>query len=105
MRGRRINLRAVRSSQSQYGTAVLDYGYLHSQANTEERNGLFTGITDCGDLSFDPPVSEAAGNKNPADSAKQFAHILICNLFSIDPADLHFRVGCKTCMRERLHYA
>src|SRR5690606_1622748 len=103
MRRSRVDLRAVRAFEARKRTRGFNDGYLHAQANSEERDLLFTSITNRRNLALDSPIAEAARHKDTADTLQLLRYVVSGNVLRIHPADFHFRIVIEASMRQRLN--
>ena len=92
MRGRRVQLTAVRVLIADDVTAELHDCQLHAEAETQERNAVRARIFDGLKLSGDTAVAEAAGNQDAADIAEQFVRIRSVQVLGFNPLDIHLGI-------------
>src|SRR5690349_7742972 len=60
----RVEFGAVRTHETGYVARVLNDGELHAETDTEIRHLVFPCIANRPNLSFDPALSESAGNED-----------------------------------------
>ena len=98
--GRRLHFARIRIGQTQHVACEFDHGALHTEADSQERDLVLTCIAHSDDLTFDTAVAEARGHEDTGHPAQLLGHILGCDLFRIDIAQLDLAVVHGPCMDE-----
>ena len=105
IRSVRIHLAAVRLGQTEDVPGELDHHHLHSQAYTETRNIILTGISRSDYLTFDAALSEAGTDNHARHSGELSAYVLRRNTLAVDEVDPDFHIIIDTCQAQALAYA
>ena len=77
---------------------VLDYGDLHTEADTEIRYVVFPCIAGSNHHAFNTAFAEAAGNKNAVHIRKDCVRIIVLKLFCRDPLNIDSCIVCNAAV-------
>ena len=89
MRRGRVKLGRVRLFQFQNVPRKFDGGDLHSEAEAEIGNFVFTRVLHGLDFAFDAALAKTAGDQDAAQSLEDFCRAFLFNLFGIQAHDFH----------------
>ena len=101
MRAITLHLCAVRTLQPGHIAGILNHRDMHSQANTQIGNAIFTGIPRGHDLALNTPLTKATGHQYRVDVAES-GGALCFYLLGIDMLYVDLRKGLYTRVFERL---
>ena len=85
---------------AQHRSAVLNHGELHAQADAEERDFVFPGISDCPYFTFGTTLAEAAGHQDAVAALKQFGRITFLEFFGAEVPEQNFGLIGDTAMNK-----
>ncbi|SCH06300.1 Uncharacterised protein [uncultured Clostridium sp.] len=104
MRGIGIQLHTVGVLISDDMAGKLHNGHLHTQAQPQERNIIFTGIADGADLTLDTAIAEAARHQNTVHIGQILRRIGVVDQLGIHPFQIYHRVAGDTAVLQGLHH-
>ena len=78
----------MRIGPAHHITGVLDHGNLHTQANTQIRNFVFTGVLYRADLAFHAAVTETARHQNGIHIGQNIGTFTL-DVFGVDVTHVH----------------
>ena len=81
----------MRIGHSCHVPCKFDHGNLHSEADAEIGLPVLPRILRCCDHALNPAPAKAARNQDPVNISEHFCRVFRCDLFRVDPVDLHIR--------------
>jgi NADH:ubiquinone oxidoreductase subunit F (NADH-binding)/(2Fe-2S) ferredoxin len=97
-----ISLYAVGLLQPTDRSGKLDYSTLHPQTDPQEGDPVLTSISSSLDLTGNPSIAKPSGYNDSLHSSKDIPGVIIIQMLSINPIDLHMGFMEKPCMTEGL---
>ena len=102
MRGVRLHLRGIGIRHTQHVTSELNHHALHSQADTQARHIVLTGILQGCELALNTTLTEARSDQNTIHILQLLSYVLVIQLLGMEQVQIQLTMIVNSGLQQRL---